>query len=412
MKILVLTHYFWPENFGINDVVRGLAERGHSLTVYTGMPNYPFGKYYPGYGLFGPMRDRFGDIPVLRAPVLARGSGSGLRLAFNYLSHALSATVLAPWLIRGDFDAILVYQPSPATIGISARALRALKRAPVLFWVQDLWPESLEATGAIRSRVVLKVAGRVIRWIYRGCDRILVQSQAFVSSLNQHGVPAERIAYLPNSADAHYRRVNAPTEDSEAAELPRGFRVMYAGNIGAAQDFPTIVSAAESLRTRKDIQWIVFGDGRMRAWVESQVRARGLEATFHLLGQRPAEAMPRYFAHADVLLATLRREPIFALTIPSKLQAYLASGKPIIGALEGEGERILKQSGAGWAVPPEDPAALVQAIVAAAGSSLAERRAMAEKGEAYFQEHFQREKVLSLLERELRAAVSSKKEAF
>jgi len=404
MRILVLTQYFWPESFRINDVVEGLAARGHQVTVYTGMPNYPGGRYFNGYGFLGPLRERFGNVPVHRAPLLARGSGGRVRLALNYASHAVFASAFAPWLARGGFDAILVYEPSPITIGVPARALRALKRAPLLFWVQDLWPESLAATGALSNRLLLAATGRLVRWIYAGCDRVLVQSRAFIPSLEAHGVPRARIGYLPNSAESFYRRVPRATSGAEEGELPAGFRVLFAGNIGAAQDFATILSAAELVRDRKDIQWIVLGDGRMRSWVEGEVRARGLQPTFHLLGPRPAESMPRYFAQADVLLATLRREPIFAYTIPSKLQSYLACGRPVVAALDGEGGRIVKEAGAGWAVASEDPRALADAVLAAAALPGAEREAMGNRGEAYFREHFEREKLLSRLEQELAMA--------
>lgn len=409
MRLLVLSQYFWPESFRINDVVQGLAQRGHEVVVYAGLPNYPAGRYFDGYGFFGPLRERFGEVPVRRAPLLPRGGGGGLRLALNYASHAFLATVLAPWMVRGAFDAILVYEPSPMTIGIPARALRGLKRAPVVFWVQDLWPESLAATGAVRNRLLLAGAGRLVQWIYRGCDRVLVQSRAFIPSVEAHGVPRGRIGYLPNSAESFYRRVQPAPGDEEATELPRGFIVMFAGNIGAAQDFPTVVAAAELTRESKDIHWVIVGDGRMRAWVEEQVRARGLGATFHLIGQRPPERMPRYFAHADVLLATLRREPIFAYTIPSKLQSYLACGKPVVVALEGEGGRIVQESGAGWVVPPEDPRALADAVLAASELPGPEREAMGNRGETFFREHFEREKLLSRLEAELAEAVQARR---
>jgi glycosyltransferase involved in cell wall biosynthesis len=401
---LVFTQYFWPENFRINDVVQGLAERGHDITVYTGIPNYPGGRYFSGYGFLGPFRERFGTVPVRRVPLIARGRGNRARLAVNYLSHAFMATLLGPLVARQGFDAILVYEPSPMTIGIPARALRALTGAPLLFWVQDLWPESLSAAGGVRSSLFLAAAARLVRWIYRGCDRVLVQSEAFVAPVQALGVPRERIRYLPNSAESFYRRLEAAPHDREEEEMPAGFRVVFAGNIGAAQDFATIVTAAELLRERKDIQWIIFGDGRMRGWVEEQVRARGLQASFHLLGQRPAERMPQYFACADVLLATLRREPIFAYTIPSKLQSYLACGKPLIVALEGEGARIVAEAGAGWAVPPEDPRALADAVAAASQLAKPEREAMGNRGEAFFREHFEREKLLSRLEAELSEA--------
>jgi colanic acid biosynthesis glycosyl transferase WcaI len=385
VKLLVLTQYFWPENFRINDVVEGLASRGHEVTVYTALPNYPSGKFFAGYGAFGPFSQSFKQVKVRRVPLIPRGGGGSVRLALNYLSHAFMATAMAPFL-KGGYDAILVYEPSPMTIGIPARALRALKGAPLLFWVQDLWPESLAATGAVRSRTLLGLADRLIKWIYRGCDRVLVQSEAFIASVEAHGVPRERIRYLPNSAEAFYRKMPRDPQP--------GFSVMYAGNIGAAQDFPTILAAAERV---PDVQWLIAGDGRMRPWVEGEVKRRGLD-NVRLLGQRPSEEMPRLFAQADVLLATLRREPIFAYTIPSKIQSYLACGRPIIAALEGEGGRIVRDAGAGWAVPPEDPGALADAVRAASALAPTELDAMGNRGETWFREHFEREKLLSRLE--------------
>jgi glycosyltransferase involved in cell wall biosynthesis len=326
-----------------------------------------------------------------------------LRLALNYLSHALFATLFA-WRAEGRYDAILVYEPSPVTIGIPARFLRWLKRAPLVFWVQDLWPESLAATGSIKNRGVLGAVDRLVRWIYRGCDRVLVQSQAFIPSIRAHGVEEKRIGYLPNSAEAFYRRLEASAEDAEAREMPQGFRVLYAGNIGAAQDFPTILAAAERLKDDARIQWIVLGDGRVREWVAAEIARRDLQRSFHLLGSRPPERVPRYSAHADVLLATLRREPIFAYTIPSKIQTYIACGKPVIAALDGEGGRIIREARAGWAVPSEDPKALADAVMAASRTSAAELKAMGDRAEACFREHFEREKLLSRLESELMEA--------
>jgi glycosyltransferase involved in cell wall biosynthesis len=400
MKLLILSQYFWPENFRINDVVDGLTERGHSVTVYTGLPNYPGGRFYDGYGLLGPYRERYKAAEVRRAPLIARGRGGPVRLGLNFLSYAFFATVLAPWLVRGRYDAILVFEPSPMTVGIPARALRALKRAPLLFWVQDLWPESLSATGAVTNSTLLALVGRLVKWIYAGCDRVLVQSQAFAPSVRAFGVPADHIRYLPNTAESYYRKLEPRGDDPEAAELPAGFRVMYAGNVGVAQDFPTILAAAELLRDESAIHWIIFGDGRMLPWVKEQVARRGLKR-FHLLGHRPPQRMAGYFAHADVLLATLRREPVFSLTIPARIQAYLACGKPVIAALEGEGARIIREARAGWVVPPEDPRELANAVLAASRASRSDLDRTGEAGRACFEEHFEREKLLSQLEAEL-----------
>jgi glycosyltransferase involved in cell wall biosynthesis len=401
MKVLIVSQYFWPENFRINDLVRGLCQRGHSVTVLTGLPNYPEGRFFRGYGFFGKKREDYHGAQVVRVPMLPRGKGSGARLLLNYLSFAFFASLLAPFRCREEYDVIFVYEPSPITVGLPALLLRKLKKAPVAFWVQDLWPESLSATGAVRARWLLNLVERLVKFIYRGCDLVMVQSEAFVPSLEKLGVNRERIAYFPNSAEDLYAPVALPQDAPERAGLPDGFRVMFAGNIGAAQDFPTIVASAELLRERKDIQWIILGDGRMKPWVAEQIRLRGLEPTFHLLGQRPAETMPRYFAHADLLLATLRREPIFAYTIPSKLQSYMACGRPVVAALEGEGGRIVEESGAGWAVPPEDPRALADAVLAASALAQSERDAMGNRGEDFFREHFEREQLLSQLDAEL-----------
>ncbi|MSQ71293.1 MAG: glycosyltransferase WbuB [Betaproteobacteria bacterium] len=398
MRILIVTQYFWPENFRITDLALGLLERGNDVTVYTGLPNYPGGSLYAGYGFLSPLKERHQGLAIRRVPLIPRGKGGPVRLMLNYASYAVSASLLAAWSCRGHFDAILVYEPSPVTVGIPGRLLKALKHAPLLFWVQDLWPETLSATGAIRSSLVLAGVDKLVRWIYRGCDRVLVQSRAFIEPVAAQGVDPARIVYLPNSAESFYRRISASEDDACAVELSPGFRVMFAGNIGTAQDFPTIVAAADLLRNHKNIQWVVIGDGRQRSWVEDEIKSRGLEATFRLLGPRPPEAMPRYFAHADVLLATLRREPIFAYTIPSKIQSYLACGKAVVAALEGEGARVIGESGAGWVATPENPRALADAVLAASRLGKTEIELMGNRAEAYFNEHFDRSRLLARLE--------------
>ena len=396
MNILIVTQYFWPENFRINDLATGLAERGHTVTVLTGKPNYPSGKFFPGYGFLGRAREIYGQITVHRVPLFPRGQGAW-RLALNYFSFAISATLLGPWRCRDHYDAILVYEPSPITVGLPALWLKRLRRAPVFFWVQDLWPESLSATGTVRSPVILRWVGRMVRFIYRGCDRILIQSRAFRQSIESMGVASERILYFPNSAEDHYRPVSIDYIARKDAGWPEGFVVLFAGNIGAAQDFDTIVHAAELLKAQRDIHWVIVGDGRMRAWVEHTVAERGLASNFHMFGQHPVESMPRYFSMADVMLVTLRREPIFALTIPSKIQSYLASSRPIVAALDGEGAAVITEAGAGLTVSAEDPVALAQAVLKMAQMVPDERDDMGVKGRRYFEENFQRDMLIGRL---------------
>jgi colanic acid biosynthesis glycosyl transferase WcaI len=398
VKILIVTQYFWPENFRINDLAEGLRERGHGVTVYTGLPNYPQGRFFDGYSLLGPYSEDYRGVRVIRTPLVPRGRGGGLRLMLNYASHAFIASLLAPLRCPRDVDVVLVYEPSPITIGIPARVIKWCRKTPVAFWVQDLWPQSLEATGAVRSRPVLRLVDRLVRWIYRGCDRVLVQSRAFVDPIRKQGVAPEDIRYLPNSAEDFYVPTTVPEDAPERAELPAGFKIMFAGNIGAAQDFSTILEAAERLREDKEIHWIIVGDGRLRSWVDSEIVRRGLQGTVHLLGHKPPRSMPRILALADALLVTLRREPIFALTIPSKIQSYLACARPVLAALDGEGARIIRESGAGLAVPTENPAALADAVRSMAAMDGSVLGNMGRNGYAYFERNFARGRVIRQLE--------------
>lgn len=398
MRVLIVTQYFWPESFRINDLALGLRERGHEVTVYTGKPNYPGGEFFPGYGFLGRPREDYDGVRVIRVPLIARGNGGPARLVFNYLSFALLASLLAAFRCPGAYDVIFVYEPSPVTVGLPALVLKWVKRAPILFWVQDLWPESLSATGAVRASWILRLVDRIVRHIYRHCDLVLVQSRAFTTYVQAQGVPAEKIRYYPNSAEALYQPVAVDQLAAERQLLPEGFRMMFAGNIGAAQDFETILDAAEKLRGTGDIHWIILGDGRLHDWVNGEISRRGLRETVHLLGRHPVESMPRFFALAHAMLVTLKNEPIFALTIPAKVQSYLACGRPIVAALDGEGARVIAESRAGIAVSPGDSDALAQAVLEIYRMSPPEREAMGQRGREYFGQHFERSLLLSRVE--------------
>lgn len=403
MRILVITQYFHPEPFRINDLVLGLQQRGHCVEVLTGMPNYPSGRFYPGYWAFGPATEDYHGIPVRRVPLMRRGEKKNWRLAANYVSFALSACLLGPLRCRGDYDVIFVYEPSPVTVALPGILLRALKKIPMLFWVQDLWPESLSATGAIRFTLLLRVVRRLVDFIYRRCDRVLVSSAGFTGHVAASGIAAERIVHVPNWAESVYRPLAYPPPET-LAELPTGFRVMFAGNIGSAQAFDTILDAAVKLRDRREIQWVILGDGMLKSWVEEEVRKRGLERQFHLLGHRPLETMPAYFSAADALLVTLRDTPAFALTVPSKVQSYLACGRPIIAAINGEGADLVNAAGAGLTCPAENADRLAQTVAALCNMTPQQRMAMGRSGRTYFEANFDRELVIERIEQLMSAA--------
>ena len=395
MKVLIISQYFYPENFRVNDLAAWLADRGHDVTVLTGVPNYPSGRYFPGYGIFRRRSETWNGVSVVRVPQVSRGGGGSIRLALNYLSFAFMASLYGLLRLSRECDVIFVHQPSPVTVGIPAIVIRKRTHAPILFWVLDLWPESVTAAGGIRNPWVLGLLARLTRWIYSHCEKVLVASRAFIPRVGEMGVVEDRTAYFPNWAEAMYQPSNVV---APPVPLPQGFRIMFAGNIGVAQDFPAILDAAERLKGTPDIHWIVLGAGRMGEWVREEIIRRGLEGAVHLLGSYPPEQMPRFFAHADAMLVSLKPEPVYSLTVPAKLQAYMACGRPIIAMLDGEGARIVEEAGAGMTCPAGDGRALAEAVLRMAHLDLRARAEMGNQARAYSLAHFDREQIFRRLE--------------
>lgn len=403
MRITVLTQYFWPEEFKINDLALGLRDRGHDVSVLTGLPNYPAGKLFPGYRLNGPLRQCWNDIDIIRTPLWPRRQAGALDLSANYLSFALSACLRAPKL-AGTSDLLFVYQPSPVTVGLPAALFKRGWDVPVVFWVQDIWPDSLAAAGGIRSRRLLEGVGRFTGWIYRHCDLILAGSRGFLPRLKAMIPGTAKLDYFPQWPESLYRPVTPNERPDIAAQMPSGFTLLFAGNIGEAQSFETILDAATILRDHPLIRWVIVGDGRRRLWVEDEIRARGL-TNMTLLGRAPAADMPHYFASAGALLVTLAKRDLFAITMPSKLPSYLACGRPILAAADGEVAGIVQEAGAGYTAPAEDAPALAAAAVRLAELSPEERASMGERGRLYCAEHFDRERLLARLDEHCRDLV-------
>lgn len=388
MRLLVVTQYFWPETFRINELVAEFVRRGHEVTVLTGKPNYPSGGIFPEFAANPAGFALYEGAEVIRVPMLSRGAGRGVRLAANYLIFALSALCIGIWKLRGrSFDAVFVYQPSPITAVLPAIAIGKLKRAPVTLWVLDLWPETLRAMGMVRPGLLYDLLERLTRRIFLGCDLVLGQSRRITEAVRNR-VGAGRVGYFPAWSDQVFDAVARVAPAPEVSHRPDCFTIVFAGNIGEAQDFPAILEAAERLRQRDDIRWVIVGDGRMAGWLQEQVTARGLTERFLLVGRHPLERMPEFFAHADALLVSLRSDDLFAMTVPGKLQAYLAAGLPVLAMLDGEGAEVLARSGAGLSCPAGDSAGLALIIEDLARITPDMRQEMGRQGRAYCAEEF------------------------
>lgn len=405
MRILVVSQYFWPENFRINDLVKELIQRGHEVTVLTGCPNYPRGEIFPEY-LQNPSNfARFDGVQIHRVPILARARGA-FRLVLNYLSFVLSAGLFGPWKLRGYYpDVIFVFEPSPITVGLPAVLLGRVKRCPVVFWALDLWPETLAAVGVVRNPKALGAVAQIVRFIYNRCTLVLGQSRSFLPSIASHCDDPAKVRYFPSWAeDVFQEPVDEPV--SEIPSAPGTLSILFAGNVGDAQDFPAILDAADRLKHRKDIRWLIVGDGRRFTWVSEQVQARGLGDRVLLLGRFPVERMPAFYAQADALLVSLKKDPTFSMTIPGKVQSYLAAGRPVIGMLDGEGADVIKRAGAGWVCPAGDSAALAHTIQQFAETSPEDRRQMGKQGQAYAKAEFDRNTLVTRLLKLLEESIS------
>lgn len=395
MNILIVTQYFWPENFRINGLAVSMKERGHQVTVLTGLPNYPGGKIHEGYATFKNMRQDYKGITVYRVPIVPRGSKGAFQLFFNYTSFIVSGLLNGPWLLRGcRFDSIFVYGVSPILQAIPALFLGWLKECSVTVYIQDLWPESLEATGYVRNPHILALVRRMVRFIYSHTDLLLVQSHAFIASVESL-VPGKRVAYLPNSVDKSFC-VSSSVLVPNIPGLESGFSVMFAGNVGTGQAMEAIVDAASLLKNHPDINFVILGQGSRWEWMCQEVKARGL-SNLHLPGSFPFETMPHFMKKASVLLVSLADEPCFSMTIPSKLQAYMASGRPILAFLNGEGARIVTEAKAGLAVPAEDAKALSDAVLRLHAMTAEERKNLGSNGYLYYNEHFEHDRLVDQL---------------
>jgi len=385
LKILMITQWFDPEpTFKGRLFAEELKRQGHDVRVLTGFPNYPGGKVYDGYRIRLFQREVVGGIPILRVPLYPSHDGSGLRRALNYLSFAVTASVGA--ILTKRPDVAYVYHP-PATVGLPAMVLKLIKGVPYVYDVQDLWPDTLAATGMLRRRSALAVVGKVMKGVYRGASSIVVLSQGFREALVRRSVPEERIQVIPNWADEKQINVRQPTA-SRAREFgfDGKFTITFAGNMGKGQSLETVLAAAEILREHTEIRFLLVGGGIESESLKREAFEKKLDNVV-FLPRRPISEIGEILTLSDALLVHLSDDPLFAITVPSKTQAYLMAGRPILMGVRGDAAQIVLEASAGLTFEPQNSVDLVRAIRALTDLSEAERRAMGEAGKTFYREH-------------------------
>lgn len=390
MKILVVSQHYWPEPFPATDLCEGLAARGHEVHVLTDIPNYPMGYIYPEYkGRKGRIEERNG-VKIFRSFTIGRRNNILFRM-LNYYSFSLSSSAYTRKLDR-DYDAIFSMQSSP--VMMVKAAVRHAKRCKqkVLYYVMDLWPASLAAGGVSESSPIYKLFNSVSRRLYRKADRLLITSGMFRDYLRDNfQIPDENIGYLPQYASGQFDKLPeaAPKDTVD---------LMFAGNVGAAQSLTTVLEAAERLRDHSQLRWHIVGDGSELEKLKAMAGEKGLsQVIFH--GRKPPEEMPQYYAKADAMLVTLTDDPFIGMTLPAKVQSYMAAGKPVLAAANGEIPQVLRAANCGYCAPAGDAKAFADAVEQFLNCS--DPAALGKNARTYYENHFTKAKFMNTLEQEL-----------
>ena len=406
-NILLLSPFFKPENFKVNDLVNYFDESGkYSVTVLCPIPNYPKGKYYKGYGVFQKRFEKNKNVTIIRILVWPRKNGSKINLFLNYLSFIVFSIFPAIILSFKKFDLIIVNQVSPITIAIPGIIIKKIKKIPMIMWVKDLWPESVKDGGNLKSNFLPNLLLPMVKFIYKNCDQILMSSRSFIDSIKEK-TDNKDIVYMPQWGEIVFTENESTTFKNSEIEKITDFKIMFAGNIGIAQDFDTIIEAINKVKNYP-IHLVVLGEGRGKKNAIIKVKQMGLESKISFLGFFPLETMPYFFNQADALLISLKKSDIFAKTVPAKTQSYMALGKPILTNADGEVSNIINESKSGLIANSGNHALLAQNILKLSQLSKEELKMMANNGKQYYENNFNREKILTNFEKSIDSIMNNK----
>ena len=394
MNILVVCQYYYPEPFRITDICESLAKKGHEVTVLTGLPNYPEGEILKEYRHRNKREEKLNDVNIIRCYEIGRGK-SKIKLFLNYFSYATSAT-FKTLRMKDEYDVILVNQLSPVMMGIPAIAYKKRFKKKILFYCLDLWPDSLAAGGVKQDSIIYKLFYKISKSIYNSADLILVTSSMFeeyfrnILKLNE-----VRINHLPQYAEDLF---TLNTEKDIILEENKIHKFIFAGNVGDMQSVETIIRAANELKYIKNIAFHIIGDGSRLEECKKLANDLNIEnITFY--GRKPVEEMPRYYAKADAMLITLKANKTLSLTLPGKVQSYMAAGKPIIGAIDGETRLVIEKAACGYTCEAENYKELAKLIKEFCMKN--EKEQMGKNAQNFYIENYSKDKFIKALEKTL-----------
>lgn len=399
-RVLIVGQHYWPETFRISDIAEGLAERGYEVDVLCGVPNYPSGKIFKGYGFFKSRKQVHNKVNIYRALEIPRGNKSYFRIAINFISFPLFALLLLPRFMFKKYDRIIAYQLSPVFMSLPAIIISKLKNTPLYFYICDFWPHSLFSIINIKNQFLKRLITSLSYWHYRRADGAMGVFKGIQDRLiSEVGLRKENTLYIPQAPEKIYEK--RVVDKKLKKRFEDKFTILFAGNINPAQCFDIITKAAKTVYDNgyTKIHYIIVGDGMSKEWLEKEVDRMGIRSQFHFEGMHPVADIPRYQTQADATIVALSKSPLFEYGIPAKVYSYMASGKPMIASMDGEGKRLINQlSQCGYCVNSGDIEGLAKIIQQLFDLPKSERKKMGNNGFKYYKKHFEREHNLDRLE--------------
>lgn len=395
--ILIVSQYFYPEQFRINDIAAEWVKRGHRVTVLTGIPNYPEGKFYPGYGWHKKRKETWNGVEIIRIPLLARG-GNSIGLALNYASFVFSGCI---WkcFARVKADIVFTFEVSPMTQALIGVWYSKKHKIPHYLYVQDLWPEAVETAAGIHNRCIIAPVTRMVEYIYKHCDKIFATSPSFVTEIQKRlSDGKDKVCFWPQYAEDLY---SPTTVKSELIPQDGVLNITFTGNIGTSQGLEILPQAAALLKEKGiRVRFNVVGEGRGKKNLLQQIDLLGVGEFFNIVGRQPADEIPSILSASDAAFVSFSDDRLFSMTIPAKLQSYMACGCPIIASADGETKRVITESRCGIVANMGSAESLCDAVMTFLQLDRHSKKSMSDNAISYYKEHFDKQKLMRIMESE------------
>lgn len=397
IHIFIISQYFYPEQFRVNDICTEWIKRGYQVTVITGIPNYPQGKFYNGYGYFQKRTERYNGIDIIRLPIIPRGN-SAVMMALNYISFIISGFLWSKFTTL-KADKVFVYEVSPMTQALPGVWYAKRRGISSVLYVMDLWPENIEYVGGIKNKKILGLVGNVVDYIYQNVDLILTSSHSFINAIKKRGIKCD-IKFWPQYAEEWYKPIICKKTDV-IADIPNDgvFNIIFAGNIGVAQGLDILPLTARILEEKGvRVRFNIIGDGRFKDTLLTLIKKERVEEYFNFISKRPATQIPDYISVCDAALLPLSPSEIFKMTLPAKLQTYFACGIPTLVSADGESQLVINEAKAGFAADAGDFIGLANIIEKICAVPKTELLLMGKNARKYYEDHYEKQTLLDQID--------------